>query len=814
MPRENGRMNSTNHCRRLIEVALPIREISAESVRDKGLPTAHISRLHKWWARRPLATARAVIFASLVPDPDDPRCPQAFKSAVEKHLKKDVPSILQFYVRGKNTITDKDPYRPYADIPDTLRNRLLTFIAKWSPVAIDFEMGNTSTKPKPAELLDDRSLVKWETSDPKNQQGREILRIAETLVKVAHDGARPSVLDPFAGGGAIPLEAGRLGCQVLANDYNPVAHLILRATCEFPQKYGKPGSRKIIAENFGKIREIETKVTNVLVHDIEVWAQWMLELSKKKLTTLYPPGKDGRPVLGYLWTHTAPCANPSCKGEIPLLKSLLVVKKNNKKYLLTMNLDKSKKVVQFGVDKVKSAKTDEGSMAAKGASCPFCHQITSTEYIKKASFDGSFGERMFAAIVEGKNGKEYRAIESHEVAAFDKAVLMLNPLDVPSEAMPDSPDFVSGRGWNYSSWGNLFNARQLLVLQTLIESLHKAEEKIRNTYSDDNYSTALCLYLGLWIDRIAVFGNSMSRWRDTKEEIENPFDGQALRMMLNYPEVNPFAAVSGSAPSQLKYMLKVIEHEQLPPDARSNGCSVFLGNAGSLPHKAETVDYVITDPPYYDAIAYADLSDFFYVWLKRSVGHLFPALFSTPLTPKSEEATSLRHRHNGSQAEAQRHYEKLLSESFAESLRVVRQPKLVAVMFAHQSTEAWTALISSLFKAGLTPDATWPIATEMPKTALALGTASLETSVTVICRPRNVGSASSFKDVRKEIEKVVQESVKRFWGYGFRGADLIVACYALRSVSSANMSVWRRQTARRLRYRSFWSLRERLRVTR
>lgn len=222
-------MNNT--CPRLIEVALPIREISAESVRDKSLRHGHISTLHLWWARRPLPASRAVVFASLVPDPDDPGCPEDFKKAVEQYLKTNVPSELKYYRRGRRVIRNEDPYAPYEEIPDTLRNRLLMFIAKWSPEALAFEHGKSSNAPKPAELLDDRSLVKWETSDPENHQGREILRIARELIQIAHDGKIPVVLDPFAGGGAIPLEAGRLGCQAIANDYNPVAYLILRATC-------------------------------------------------------------------------------------------------------------------------------------------------------------------------------------------------------------------------------------------------------------------------------------------------------------------------------------------------------------------------------------------------------------------------------------------------------------------------------------------------------------------------------------------------------------------------------------------------------
>ena len=239
---------------RLIEVALPIREISAESVRDKNIHHAHISHLHIWWARRPLSAARAVVFASLVPDPDDPACPPEFRQAVTRLLKDDLPSVLKSYWRGKKRFVDSDPYRPYQDkeIPDTPRNRLLTFIARWSPEWLAFERGESKREPPPAEMLDDRCLVKWETSDPENEQGRAILGIARELARLANDGRAPVLLDPFAGGGAIPLEAARLGCQAIANDYNPVAHLIERATCEFPQKYGVPtGTQENVSKSSG-----------------------------------------------------------------------------------------------------------------------------------------------------------------------------------------------------------------------------------------------------------------------------------------------------------------------------------------------------------------------------------------------------------------------------------------------------------------------------------------------------------------------------------------------------------------------------------
>jgi putative DNA methylase len=303
-------MNST--CPRLIEVALPIREISAESVRDKNIHHAHISHLHIWWARRPLATSRAVVFASLVPDPDHPDCPSEFRSAVIDLLKEKINPILKGYRRGKIFKNDPDPYRPYPDLDDTPRNRLLTFIAKWSPEWRDFEKGFCQKQPATFEVLDDRCLVKWETSDPENEQGNEILRIARKLVAIANGQNVPLVLDPFSGGGAIPLEASRLGCKAIANDYNPVAYLILRATCEFPQLYGKPGKRIISQYEYGQIKKGEVEVDNVLVHDFEHWANWILERTKQQIGHLYQSGYDGRQILDYLWARTVPCSNPSC----------------------------------------------------------------------------------------------------------------------------------------------------------------------------------------------------------------------------------------------------------------------------------------------------------------------------------------------------------------------------------------------------------------------------------------------------------------------------------------------------------------------
>jgi putative DNA methylase len=776
-------------CSRLIEVALPIREISAESVRDKQLRFSHISNLHGWWARRPLAASRAVVFASLVPDPDDPSCPTEFRSAVSGYLKTDVPPELRHYLRGRTLVADPDPYRPYDGIPDTLRNRLLAFIAKWSSEAIEFEQGRSSTKPKPEHLLDDRSLSKWESSDPENPQGRKVLDIARSLIAIANINGLPTIADPFAGGGAIPLEALRLGCHVIASDYNPVAYLILRATCEFPQQYGKPGRRTVASEEFGKRKERQQEIPNVLAHDFEKWAHWVLNRSREKLSSLYPPGKDGRTVLGYLWARTVQCSNPSCRRTIPLLRTLVLSAKDDRKIALSIMPDEARNEVRFGIARGADIKRTEGTKRERGpATCPYpsCGQPTSEEDLRRAGQAGLIGERMIAVMVQGDSRRDYRPVERSDLEAFDNlpAVASDSPGEyiVPEINAPTADvDSGSHRSINlelygFTRWGQLFNRRQLAVMRSFVEGVQEAEKTMRGEIDDRDYRLALAIYLGLWADRVAAFGNGMCRWVPGGEFIATPFSGQSIPMMWDYPEVNPFGnSGSGTAVTQLEYMLKVIRHES---DSKSSATPIInLASAASIPVEDSSCTCVITDPPYGNSIAYADLSDFFYVWLKRSLGDLLPEIFVTPQTPKVQEATSHKHRHHGSQAKANDHYQSLLTRSFLECGRIMKQPKILSVMFAHQSSDAWTALLRALFDAGFCPDATWPIATERPTSALGLGTASLETSVTVVCRPRVAGSTALFRDVTKEIQGAVREAIDRFWGYGLRGADLIVTCY-------------------------------------
>jgi adenine-specific DNA methylase len=645
-------------------------------------------------------------------------------------------------------------------------------------------------------MLDDRCLVKWETSDPENEQGREILKIARELIHIANDGKTPVMLDPFSGGGAIPLEATRLGVQAIANDYNPVAYLILRATCEFSQKFGKPGKRPNLTNSESASKETKRKssqrelaelkeeyqteidVPNVLAYDVEYWAKWILERARKEIGHLYPAGEDGKPVVGYLWVRTAPCSNPTCRAEIPLLRSLLVCNKDGKRVALTIKR-KGKEVV-FGIAKNRDIKETAGTMIEKGRGsvrCPICQQTTPVEDLRRAGLEGKMGERMVAVITDTPKGKDYRAVESIDEEAFEKAKRLAKNVERPSEKHADATSAgLRVHNYGFKTFGSLFNPRQLLAMQTFMTALHEAISELEKNQSSTEYRKAVSAYLALWVNRIAMRSSSVGVWHTSGEKIEHPFGRQAIPIVWDYPEADPFNEVTGGAIGQLEWMLRVIEHESSQSSSEVNSAQILNVDAARLPLGKHDVDTVVTDPPYFDAIAYADLSDFFYIWLKRGLGEILPEAFTTPLTPKSDEATALKHRHNGDAEEAKKHFTVKLAACFTETKRVCNPDGVIAVMFAHQDTEAWTALINALFDAGLTVTATYPIDTELI-TALKALKSALASSITVICRPREVGAASSFRDVRRQIDDVVAKSVHRFFEYGLRGADLIVACY-------------------------------------
>lgn len=761
-----------NDCLRLIEVAMPIREISAESGRDKSLRHGHISTLHLWWARRPLAAARAVAFASLVPDPDDPRCPDLFLRTVNKLLRDDVPSDLRFRRLGRDMVRDADPYAPYPGIADTPRNRLLGFVAKWSREYLAYERGATDKPPDPDQLLDDRSLAKWETGNPDAPQARAVLDIAHALISAAHPGGAPRVFDPFSGGGAIPLEVGRIGASPFANDYNPVAFLTTKATCEFPQRFGKPGQRETFNSGIQGSRSSVEPVANVLEADVARWANWVLSRLAIQVTQYYPVGQDKRPIVGYIWARTVRCQNPSCQAEIPLLSSLLICNREHKR--VALDLTTEGKSIRFGLVRDSAIRHTDGTMLNRGnVGCPCCDQTTLVAAVRREGLAGRLGQRLVAVIVQGSNGKDYRLPEPVDLQAYtlaSEAAASLEPMPEPvsSEHRPTL--------YGFRTHGSLFNDRQRVAMHHFVELTRQARQEMQRAGESDDHAAAVFTYLALWVSRTSMFMSAFGLWKSAGEFLASPFGVQRIAMVWDYAEVPLLSDSTGGAPGQLDWILRVIRRESPPPSLSVLPANVTRGDSAQTGRPSASIDAVVTDPPYFDEMAYADLSDSFYVWLKQLMAEDYPAEFSTPLTPKSDEATALADRHGGRDA-ADSHFRGKLTACFAEAHRLLKPGGVMTVMFAHQTTQAWDALITSLFGAGLNIDATWPIDTERAARVVALDASALASSITVVCRPRVIGAVADFKDVRAEVELAVKDAIKRFWEFGLRGADLIVACY-------------------------------------
>jgi len=803
--------------KKLIEVAMPIKEISAESVRDKSIRHGHISTLHLWWARRPLPVCRAVIFASLVPDPLDENCPKAFADAVELLL-------------GSNRM-----YEPYKDIPytagydpmeDNLRNRLMMFVGKFSDrYQQNAKEGKTTS---PADQLTSGSLIKWESKNNKEtidlaqkliwvaynadlcpeKSYRELAlefdfakeRIAkaedelysfvnrhkeseqvsslENNLKAAIDAFQskmPLVFDPFAGGGAIPLEAARLGCRSYGNDINPVAHIIEKGSAEFPQRYGKPLSisKSEFSSRYGQlgidILELRNigrygdtiNIPNRLLFDIEYYAKSILLDANIQLKSQYPNDDKNQKPVAYYWVRTAICENPSCKAEVPMLRQFYLANTNRKVYL---NPIINGNEIDFEIiNGTYNEKSMPGWNKTGNLICPCCGSVTTSKQVKNQAVTSGLGERLVAIIVEGKAGKEYK--KPH--FTLTQPEIESSPF-IPTEKMVVQSDLISSRGWGISSWYQMFSPRQLNTISRFIDNFNALKDRLG--YND--YNNALYTYIALWLDRIILANTSLSRWHTKRETLEHPFSKQAIAMVFDYPESNPFCYSSGSALNQLDWILRYLDSES------NSQFSAEFANASSgekSQFMKDEVTAAITDPPYYDAIAYADISDFFYVWMKRTIGDIYPENFSTPQTPKSEECTALKHHHGDSEVEAKKHFENKLTQIFDA---IETQTKdIVSIMFAHQSTEAWTTLCNSIIDARMNITGSWPMDTEMASRTLAIAGAALESSVTVSCRPSERKGFGDYKDVKKAIAKKVEEEVNYLYNLGFRGADLLTACF-------------------------------------
>lgn len=617
-------------------------------------------------------------------------------------------------------------------------------------------------------------LSKWE-----NALNPHLLEIARNEIKESFQGKPPRLLDCFAGGGSIPFEALRLGCETYALDYNPVSVVILKATMEYPQVFGP---KKTKAEDV-----LKASVKNPLLEDVKYWGKWVLEAAQKDIGEFYPSDSNGEILVCYLWARTIKCQNPSCRTEIPLLHQLWFAKKTGRKVALKIIADKKNKKVEFKIVEGKQIDFDPSQGTTKNAtvSCPVCGSAIGDKAVRKEMAAGKAGHRLVGVVLHrpGRQGKTYRLAVKKDFDVFLKAKEHLtkkiknwkwNFDPIPHEELP--PIGTLGfriQRYGMLEWGDLFQDRQKLALMTFVEKVRLANEKMLEKGYDREYAKAIVTYLALCVDRLVDYGSMLCILNPTGGRgVVHTLGRQALPMTWAYAEASPFNPIAAGWETAVEKATKWIDASS---ESSMIPVKIAQGTATRLPYSDDFFDIVMTDPPYYDNVPYSDLSDFFYVWLKRSIGDLYSDLFPTPLTPKTQEIVMHPVRHNNDIEKAKTFFEDMIAEAFREIHRVLKPEGLAVIVFAYKSTEAWETIMNSLLKSGLILTASWPIHTEMAGRLRAHESATLASSVYMVCRKRAKEKTAYFNDIRDEINVRIKEKLAQFWEQGISGADFFVS---------------------------------------
>jgi len=629
-----------------------------------------------------------------------------------------------------------------------------------------------------------RKLCSWDIPNGVLEQARKD-------ILDANGGQPPRVLDMFAGGGSIPLEAMRLGCEAYAVELNPVAHIIELCTLVYPQKYGSS-----------------------LVTDVKKWGEWVIERAKAQLAEFYPSppsqskqhsdegmvqttlsgeknatqSKDTLTPIAYLWTRTVPCPNPTCGATVPLVRQTWLRKKEGHYVALQMIPDHETRKVRFERVQSPTLKSlgfdpEEGSKRGN-ATCLFCGAIVSVDYIKEQGQKKHINHQMIAIVatkLEG-SGKVYLAgtdivsyipDESRIGERIDQLCTEMG-LTIPDEPLP-AQGALGFRVQIYGilKWKDLFTSRQLLTLLTFAAEVHQAYAAMLENGIETERAAAITTYLGFVIDRLADFNSTICMWVSTGDKVAHTYSRNALPMIWDFAEINPFGNGSGNCIDSLHRSSEAIDKciisTSVPP-------TVLRSSATQLPSTDSSMDAVITDPPYYDNIPYSDLSDFFYIWLKRSIGFLYPEHLAGMLTPKRQEAIAEPSRHKGNMIKARQVYEDMMAQAFSEARRVLKPGAPLVCVYAHKTTLGWSTLIEALRRAGFVIVEAWPLDTERPGRMRDFNSAALASSIFLVARRReNEETGDYVSQVRPQLASIISERLDTLIGAGVTGADLIIA---------------------------------------
>ena len=736
------------YCKRLIEVDFPIRRISAHARYEKSIRHGHISALHLWWARRPLSACRAILLACMWPDTCDALCPEKFKHTVRR--------LMEEWAKDCLGLTSEDSYPRFHQLQheparlqdDSILNvALLDFIADFS------NWHNTTSKP--------------------------FLRVARQLTEASNlttdssPGGAQLVIDPFAGGGSIPLEALRVGADAAASDLNPVAILLNKLILEYIPRFGNDFSKRA-----------------------EVWGRWVGEQAAKHLAKVFPKDSDGSTPISYIWARTIACEGPGCGVELPLLTNLWLSKKKNRRVGLQIITNRERRSIEFEItENVASVNLDDGIVRRGAATCPLCGFTTPAANVKK-QFQGRSGgagdARLIAVVLldPKAKGRRYRLVNEVDISSLELAKSELarlessksvNAMTIPNERFPYLRSIFNYQLLDAQTWRDLFSPRQLLCLVTYAELIRQSLVEMNKTDKENTeLNVAVVTFLALTFDRLADLCNSLCRWEPVAECPRNLFGRQAIPIFWDFTEGVPIGKSSGSWDVMVQRNTHILD--SLGSDWGS--CSPFLCSAEEQVLPDDSADLLITDPPYYDMVPYADLSDFFYVWLKRIIGDLHPQLFADTLTPKTKEIVQLAERNVKEYGyKTKENFEKRMCRALSESRRVLKPGGIGVVFFAHKDTGAWESQLSAMIDAGWVITASWPIDTENTSRLRARGSAVLGSSIQLVCRPREredgsliTDSVGDWRVVLEELPRKINAWMPRLRQEGIIGADAIFSC--------------------------------------
>lgn len=697
--------------KKLIEVALPLEKINAESAREKSIRHGHPSTLHLWWARRPLAAARAVIWSSLVDDPSSH--PEKFP-------------------------TEEDQNKE--------RQRLF-------------------------KILED--LVVWE-----NSNNEDVLKAAKAEIRKSTNNDPPALLDPFAGGGAIPLEAQRLGLMAHAHDLNPVAVMINRAMIDIPARFSGHSPVNPDSNNFNQ--EGTWSGTSGLIEDIKYYGNKLKNDVFQEIGFLYPqvdiPKSEGGgkgTVIAWIWARTIKCPNPSCGKTIPLMKTFWLSKSKGKESYATLEWDNDR--FYFDVHAGKPAKeikdiVDAGTKYRKGSKslkgnffCPCCDAGIRGDYADEEAAAGRMSIYPVAIVAESRQGRKYLSVDDLQSKIMLSEVENYYESHSIEDKVPSEPCYGTGgsnaRGRRYSffEFKDYFTQRQQICLCALSERVSEIKKMIladavANGIKEDHisledggtgitaYADAVCTYLAFMVDKLADANSSLVSWNVSRDGLRNTFARQAYPMTWDFAEANPFSSSSGCIDNCFDWITRSL---QLMP------CGV-PGEVGQYDAQSDCGlrnVIVSTDPPYYDNIGYADLSDFFYVWMRKSLSGIYPKSFATLLVPKKEELVAIPYRFDGDKKVAHAFFEDGMFKTCQEITKYANEDYPVTIYYAYKQSDTqegesvavssgWETMLSAIINAGLQITGTWPLSTERESRSVGIGTNALASSIVLVCRKR------------------------------------------------------------------------------